>query len=106
MTKGRTEPHKRAETTRVMLKGAKLTSSTLTLHTISLENFISDKFNFKMGNGASQTEKQGMSKSQPLASTLPGLYIQMDTYKHLLNWELKENSVLKISKNGQIVFFY
>ena len=50
-------------------RGAKLTSSTLAHDTISLVNFIPDKFNFKMGNRASQTQKQEASESQPMTNT-------------------------------------
>ena len=52
-----------------MPRGVKLTSSTLAHHTVSLVNFIPEKFNFKMGNRASQTQKQGTSENQPLTNT-------------------------------------
>ena len=60
-----------------MPRGAKLTSSTLAHNTISLVNFIPDEFNLKMGNRASETQKQGTSESQSLTNTSARImYIQ------------------------------
>ena len=85
-------------------RGFKLTSSTLVHHTISLVNFIPDKFNFKMEYRASQRHSQRESESQPLINTPSRVMYKHKTHtcKYLLNWEnyTKGDLNLKWPKGG------
>lgn len=59
-----------------------------------------------MGNRDSQTEKRGVSESQPLTNTpAPGLCIYITYNKYLLNWRLKENFALKIVNMGSFIVY-
>ena len=68
-TEGETKTRKSWNDYRVMPRGVKLINSTSAHHTISLVNFIPNKFSFKMGNRVCQTEKLAVAKSQPLMNS-------------------------------------
>ena len=71
-------------------------------------NFISRfypcKFNFKVGNRASRTEKWEASESQPPTQSILCMS-KTYTYKHLLNQESKENLAMKMAKMGSFIAY-